>query len=80
MTCREVLDFLMAYLDNEVDSMTRVAFEHHLSICRCCRDYLRNYQDTVRLSRDAFRDAEQAQVPEELVRAILRATGPQQRA
>lgn len=74
MTCREVLDFLMAYLDGEVDAMTKVEFEHHLSVCRCCRAYLQNYAEVVRMGREAYAEPEADHIPEQLIDAILKST------
>ena len=74
MTCRDVLDFLMAYLDGELTAEQRAAFDHHLSLCDACRDYLASYRATLRLERAADPDAAPP-VPDELVRAILAARG-----
>ena len=74
MTCREALDFLMAYLDGELTAEQRAAFDHHLSLCDACRDYLASYQATLQLERGVATGAS-PQVPEDLVRAILAARG-----
>jgi anti-sigma factor RsiW len=73
VTCRELIDFLAAYLDGELDPPTRAAFERHLSLCAACVDYLASYRATVRLGKQACDpDAElPADVPSELVDAIL---------
>ena len=75
MTCQEILDFLMAYLDGELPGEQTVLFEEHLGACPACIDYLNTYQETIRLGRDACAedDAPCKEVPEELVRAILAA-------
>jgi anti-sigma factor RsiW len=75
VTCRELIDFLAAYLDGELDPASRAAFERHLSLCPACVDYLAGYRATVRLGKQACdRDAElPADVPSELIDAILAA-------
>jgi anti-sigma factor RsiW len=76
VTCREFADFIMEYLSDEASSDTRAQFEHHLSLCANCRKYLTSYEETVKLGKRAFEDEDAAlpaDVPEELVRAILAA-------
>lgn len=74
LTCRDVADFLMAYLERELDPPQRAAFEAHLAVCDECVRYLRSYARTIRLAKAAGREADQpAEVPERLVRSILAA-------
>jgi anti-sigma factor RsiW len=77
MTCRQLVDFLMDYLDGGLQPGVRADFEWHLSVCPNCVRYLETYKATVVLERRAFHhgEAEQvpAPVPEELVQAILAA-------
>lgn len=74
MTCRELIDFLMSYLDGELPDDVRAPFEKHLSLCPPCACYLRQYQATVAAGKAAFTDVDDevpAEVPEELISAIL---------
>ena len=76
MTCREFADFIADYLSGELASDRRAAFEHHLRLCVNCQRYLAGYEATVKLGQRAFADddaAVPANVPEELVQAILAA-------
>jgi len=76
VTCREFADFIMDYLSGELSSESRAQFEHHLSLCTNCRKYLTSFEETVKLGKRAFDDdaaAVPADVPEELVKAILEA-------
>jgi anti-sigma factor RsiW len=74
LTCMEAIELLMEYLDGRGDVAFRAAFEDHLALCRSCVNYLRSYQRTVELTREAFADGEEALVmPPELVQAILSA-------
>jgi anti-sigma factor RsiW len=52
MTCKEVNEFLMAYLDAELPDAARLAFEAHLSECSSCSRYLDQYRRTVQLGRE----------------------------
>ena len=73
MTCEELIDFLSAYLDGELDAGARERFDAHLAICPACVDYLESYRATVRFAgatRDAGAEVA-GEVPEELVRAVL---------
>lgn len=76
MTCREVGDFLMDYLNGELSEAQRAVFEEHLGDCSDCVAYLQSYEMTVkaaRLTGGAADDRSLDQVPEDLVRAILAA-------
>jgi anti-sigma factor RsiW len=75
MTCREVLEFLMQYLDGELPPDQAARFEEHMGVCPACVDYLSTYREAVRLGREACADDNSAckDVPEDLIRAILAA-------
>lgn len=73
LTCRELLDFLGAYLDGELAHDVRCDFERHLSLCPACTDYLASYRETIRLTHlDCDPDGPVPdEVPEDLVATIL---------
>ena len=75
MTCREFVDFLMAYLDDELGAGQRSVFEVHMDACATCVEYLATYEDTIRLGKLACGDADEPpdDVPEALIEAILAA-------
>lgn len=76
LTCQQVIDFVMSYLDNELPAEDREIFDAHLEICDDCRNYLASYEATKRLTADlssAEAALPAASVPEELVAAILAA-------
>ena len=56
MTCRELVDFLGAYLGGELADEIRRRFEEHLAVCPECGAYLTAYRETVKLTKAAFRD------------------------
>lgn len=73
LTCRELIDFIAAYLDDELPEAERVRFDAHLSVCPACVSYLESYRETLRLEQRALAPDELVadDVPEELVRAVL---------
>lgn len=74
LTCREVSDFLLDYLEDELAPQERAAFERHLQHCDECVVYIRQYEAGVRLGRAAMAtDDEDCVVPERLAAAILAA-------
>ena len=76
MTCREFVEFLMAYLDRELPDSQRTVFEGHIRLCPPCGDYLTTYRETVEMGKRVCRDGDgpvPEEAPEELVRAILAA-------
>ena len=77
ITCREVADFLMQYLDHELPPIQRQEFERHLGACGPCVHYLDSYRQTIALGKQAFAD-DAASIPEELVQAILAARAKKQ--
>ena len=68
-TCKDVLDYLRAYLDGELPAAERGAFDEHLRVCAACRAYLRTYEATIRAARES---EEVPPPPERLVEGILR--------
>ena len=76
MTCREFVDFLMQYLDSELDAEPRRVFEQHLRMCPPCEVYLDSYKDAIRLGKLACKDDDAPvpeAAPEQLIQAILAA-------
>jgi anti-sigma factor RsiW len=76
MTCCEVIDFLMAYLNGDLPPAQRTEFEAHLAVCPPCVAYLKSYERSIRLGHDACCHPEAAcevPVPEDLVKAIMAA-------
>jgi len=74
MTCRDVTDVLDRYLDGDLSARQRLFLRVHLLGCRDCRNYLQSYELTTRAAKAAMLDLDgppPAQMPEELVRAIL---------
>lgn len=77
MTCREFAEFIDSYLAGRLPAEQRAAFQRHLAICGDCVSYLDSYRRTVDLClllRDAD-DSVPADVPEDLIAAILQSSG-----
>ena len=73
MTCRDFADFLLDYVEGDLPAETRRRFDDHMAVCPDCVNYLRHYTETVRAGRLAVAEELPADVPEELVNAILKA-------
>ena len=88
ITCKECTDFLVDYLDGELEEATEKAFERHLKLCPPCVGYLESYKKTIALGRRVIPTLGTEPTPEtettepapalpaELIRAILSATQP----
>lgn len=78
LSCREISEFILAYLERDLDGEAREEFEQHLSLCPPCGHYLDGYRDTIKLVRACARAPADAQhreqpPPEGLIQAILSA-------
>jgi anti-sigma factor RsiW len=76
VTCKELVEFLMDYLDGMLPGPQRACFEEHLAECPDCVAYLTTYLEAIRIGRSACLDDQEsvpAEVPPELVQAILSA-------
>jgi predicted anti-sigma-YlaC factor YlaD len=73
LTCEEVDSFLYDFQEGQLSYLERLKFKLHLSMCKECKDYLRNYQSTIRMSQAEFTKVDTAEkVPEALIDAILK--------
>jgi anti-sigma factor RsiW len=76
MTCRELVEFLMDYLDSTLPEPQRLCFEEHLANCPDCVAYLATYQEVIRLGKAVCSKEHEGippEIPEELVQAVLSA-------
>ena len=74
MTCQEVADFLMDYLNGELSRTQHAVFEEHLGICPECVAFLQTYKIAIKAAKMACNQVHNRDVndiPEDLVRAIL---------
>lgn len=56
ITCREISEFLLAYLERELEPEASEEFERHLNHCPPCVHYLDGYRETIELVRRCVRD------------------------
>jgi anti-sigma factor RsiW len=79
MNCREFTEFLHEYLFGNLPAEERAEFDKHLAECPWCVAYLDSYRKTIELEQAAFAATEDevlpADVPDELIQAILQARG-----
>lgn len=73
MTCRDVTDFLEAYVAADLADDVRLAFDGHLKVCPNCRRFLLQYEATVIAGKQAYTLVEETPIPDDLVKAILSA-------
>ena len=77
LTCKDLIAFLDDYFEGDQPAEVRSEFERHLAVCPQCRDYLKTYDATVHMARTLASCGPAApapaDVPEDLVRAILAA-------
>lgn len=76
MTCLEVVEFMMAYLDGELAPEPARIFEQHMSVCAECQAYLDSYKKTIALGKVALAPIDEpapASLPPDLIKAILAA-------
>lgn len=73
MTCREFAEFLDAFLAGALLVEEQNAFHRHLAVCKDCVAYMDSYRRTIEACGQLGADTGPvpADVPEELVRAIL---------
>jgi len=69
-TCRDVIEFLMAYVDDELSPAQRAAFEQHLAVCPSCVNYLNGYRSTISMANAAAPTVDQGELPQSLVAAV----------
>ncbi len=74
LTCRQIIDFVQAFLEGELPSREQTIFELHLTICPDCVNYLQSYQATRAIAKLAGKDeSTQSPLPNDLIQAILSA-------
>ena len=76
ITCRELIDWIGAYVEGELPAPQRVEFDRHMAACDPCVAYLQSYRATIDLARAARSHPEgpvPKTVPDRLVDAVLSA-------
>jgi len=75
ITCHELIEFLHLYLAGELPPDRRVEFERHLRVCPDCMNYIRQYEEAIRMAKIACNDPKEPipDAPEDLIVAVLEA-------
>ncbi len=76
ITCRELIDFLMDYVDGTLLAAQRAEFDRHLAVCPSCVAYVESYRQTVRLGKASMIGDDKpadAVAPRRLVDAVRQA-------
>jgi anti-sigma factor RsiW len=75
MNCKEFVEFLMAYINEELPPEEAREFEQHIKDCPPCINYLDTYRETLELEKHAYDEEAlpEGAPPEALVQAILAA-------
>ena len=75
ITCREFIDFLACYLDDDLPAERKRLFDRHMAVCAHCVAYVDSYRTTIAAIRHTVSaaDAVPDDAPEELITAILAA-------
>jgi anti-sigma factor RsiW len=76
MTCRELIEFLWRYTEDDLTPAERATFDAHLARCPHCAKYVQSYQETIQIGKVTLAPSEETvptEVPEDLIKAILAA-------
>ena len=79
ISCKEVIEFLWAYVSDELSPEKRHEFDRHLALCPSCVAYLDSYKKTIEMEKamvSEIAEEECEEVPEDLVQAVLKARKP----
>jgi anti-sigma factor RsiW len=53
LTCRELVELVTDYLEDELSPGERARFDAHLAECEGCRRYVEQMRTTIKLARDS---------------------------
>jgi anti-sigma factor RsiW len=66
ISCKEMVDLIMDYLDNNLDDEAAKAFDMHIEGCEDCHAFLNTYKKTVSLTHQiTYED-----IPDELSKRL----------
>lgn len=57
ISCKEIVELVTDYLESAMSEPERARFEHHLSSCRGCVNYLDQMRETIRLTGTLTEDS-----------------------
>jgi anti-sigma factor RsiW len=47
LTCQELVELVTSYLDGALSRRDRIRFERHIAACENCREYLKQFEQTI---------------------------------
>jgi len=50
-SCQQLEDFILDYLDGDLQPRQKIVFKLHLKLCRECRDHLAAYRYTIDVTK-----------------------------
>jgi predicted anti-sigma-YlaC factor YlaD len=72
ISCQNIVDFCVDYLEGSLPSDDQTGFDRHLTVCGACLSFFESYRRTSEISREALATEMPLQV-KEAVRSYLRA-------
>ena len=74
LSCKQFDNFIVDYLDDRLSRTQSLLFKIHLNMCPHCREYLRGYQQSLQIGKEAFaKFRSERKAPPELQQAVLSA-------
>lgn len=74
LTCRQVEEFLMDYLEKRLGLWTTLQFHVHIFMCPNCTKYIQEYKNTIALEKQIFQNPDEeaiGNVPDDILQAII---------
>lgn len=74
LTCKQFDDFMVDFLEHDLPFSQKLGCWMHLKMCRDCSKFVRQYQQTITLGKQAFDNPDEPvpdSVPEDLIKAAL---------
>jgi hypothetical protein len=71
ITCQQLIEFCLDYIEGALPQDEQVRFKHHLSRCPHCVTFFETYEKTPKVSREAL-ETEMPVAVRESVRSFLR--------
>lgn len=70
MVCKELVELVTDYIENELSENDRSRFEEHTAYCRGCQNYMDEYRKTIQVISELADDALSGEARAELMMAF----------
>ncbi len=70
ITCKDLHEFLMRYVEGELSEAERQSFEAHMGICPSCVDYIASYKTCAELGK-SYKECCDQDAPDEVPPALF---------